>query len=241
MGSANALTVMSNSVVLITGAAGRLGAALCEAYARSCNVVAAFHTNEPTAVSQLRRPISSPADQTRGPIYSVQADLAERSDIRRLVEVALARFGQIDVVINAAADTRFHGRLTELIFQGDECARQLMINAFAPALLVSAVFQNCWKDDVPANRSRNRNVVNVSSQSAIYAAETKGQGFYGASKAALNLLTLHQALELEPYGVRANVICPGTFTDPSSTQRVVAAIESLSKGSQTGQIVTRYQ
>jgi NAD(P)-dependent dehydrogenase (short-subunit alcohol dehydrogenase family) len=242
MGSSDTLArdAGAKRVVLVTGAAGRLGGALCEAYARSSDVVAVYRNDEPKVASQLQRPIPPAQDEAPGDVYCVQADLNDRSDVRRLVEVALARYGRIDVVINSAADIRFHGRLSELVYQGEESARQLITNAFAPVYLVSAVFQSCWKHDVAANRRCNRNLVNVSSQSALYASQSQGQGLYGASKAALNLLTLYQALEMEPYGIRANVICPGTFRDAPSTQRVVAAIERLTRGTKSGEIITKY-
>jgi NAD(P)-dependent dehydrogenase (short-subunit alcohol dehydrogenase family) len=243
MGATHTLSTdhLSRQVVVVTGSAGRLGSAICDIYGKTSSVLAVYNKKEPEFASQLRRRVYPSAEDSDGDgeVYSVQADLTDRGDIRRVVEIALARFGQIDVLINAAADIHFHGNLSEMIYQNDEALCQLHINSIAPILLASAIFQNCWKDNVKTNRLRNRNLVNVSSQSALYVSENRGQGFYAASKAALNLLTLFQAAEFEAYGVRANAICPGTFRDPTTTRRVAEEVIKLVQGYASSEIVTK--
>lgn len=226
-------------VCLVTGASGRLGRALCSALSGRYHVVAAYHSTVPAIPSQLKRPITS-GDHAKQ-VFCVQADLTKKEDIRRLVEVALARHGRIDAVVNSAADIRFHGKLIELWHADPYPNSQLYLNCVAPLLLVSAVHQECWKDCTPDNIRWNRSVVNVSSMSGLYAYPECGQAFYSASKAALNMLTLYLSLELAPYSVRANAICPAQFRDALSTQSVVAAIEDLLAGSDTGAIVSDFK
>jgi NAD(P)-dependent dehydrogenase (short-subunit alcohol dehydrogenase family) len=225
-------------VCLITGAAGRLGSALCESLAKSFDVVATYHTKPPTFRSQLRHKIAS-VGEPLGPgrtreVFCVQANLLERTDIRRLVEVALAKYGRVDVIINSAADTRFYGNLLDLCHDDPYPASQMQLNCVVPVELVSAIFHESWKDESTSNAKMNRCVINVSSVSGLYALGTHGQGFYSASKAALNMLTMHMALELAPYSVRVNSICPGRFTDQQSTSKVVASIKTLIEGDDTG-------
>jgi NAD(P)-dependent dehydrogenase (short-subunit alcohol dehydrogenase family) len=170
-------------------------------------------------------------------VFCIQADLTKREDIRRLVEVSLARFGRIDVLINAASDIQFHGKVTEL-WQSDPYAiPQLDINCVAPMLLSSAIFSGFWRDQREENQRWNRCIVNVSSMSALYAYPEVGQSYYAASKSALNMLTLYQALELAHYSVRVNAICPGRFCNTVETKPVVAKILSLMSGDDTGLIV----
>ena len=114
---------------------------------------------------------------------------------------------------------------------------QLAINTIAPFVLISAIFQDSWKHERESNYRYNRNVINLSSFSGMYVQESKGDAFYGASKAALNLLTLHLALELAPYAIRVNALCPSRFPENIPTEQVVASAVEILNGNQTGEIV----
>lgn len=228
---------MTKPVVLVTGAGGKLGNALCHSLLADNLVVAAYHERVPAVPSQLSWPVGAASTDAANRAWCVKADLSEKNDIMRLVEVCLARHGRIDVVINAAADIRYHGRLADLCFDQAKVSHQLAINSIAPFALVSAIFHESWKHERDNNARYNRNVINLSSFSAMYVQEMRGQAFYGASKAALNLLTLHLAAELAPYGIRVNALCPSRFPDTIATDSVVAALAKISGGDQTGEIV----
>jgi NAD(P)-dependent dehydrogenase (short-subunit alcohol dehydrogenase family) len=215
---------------------------LCRALAPEYDIVATFRSTEPAVASQNRWPAGSASSSAGAPdpvtpVFCVQADLTRREDLRRLVEVSLARFGRIDAIVNVAADTKFHGKLLELWPDDEYASGQLETNCVAPLALVSAVHQACWKDRSRENAAGNRSVVNVSSMSGLYAYKDTRQAFYAASKAALNMLTLHLSLELAPYSVRANALCPGRFSDQPSTGRVVEAVRDLLEGAATGTVV----
>jgi NAD(P)-dependent dehydrogenase (short-subunit alcohol dehydrogenase family) len=230
-------------VCLITGAGGRLGQELCSAFACQYDIIAAYRSRAPNVSCQLYSRIHSGTGPTgteasHPSVYCVQADLTRRDDIRRLVEVSLARYNRIDQIVNSAADVKFHGKLIELWEMEDYARPQLCINCVAPMQLVSAIFQACWKDQPKDNAQWNRSVINVSSMSGMYAYDETSQAFYAASKAALNMLTLHLALELAPYSVRANALCPGRLSDGPSIQRVVEAVEELLEGTATGTVLS---
>lgn len=154
-----------------------------------------------------------------------------------LIEVCLARHGRVDVVVNLAADTKYHGPLTDLCYDRDTASNQLAINSIAPFALVSAIFHETWKHERDNNSHYNRNVINLSSFSGMYVQEIRGQALYGASKAALNLLTLHLAVELAPYAIPANALCPSRFPDTIAIEKVLTAIAKIANGTETGEIV----
>ena len=85
-----------------------------------------------------------------------------------LIEVCLARHGRVDVVVNLAADTKYHGPLTDLCYDRDTASNQLAINSIAPFALVSAIFHETWKHERDNNSRYNRNVINLSSFSGMY-------------------------------------------------------------------------
>ena len=161
----------------------------------------------------------------------------KKEDVRRIVEVTLARFGQIDVLIHSAADTRYHGKLLELTFDSAGVESQLMMNCVVPVRLASAVFQEAWKHERKVNLASNRCVINISSISGLRVYPPAGQGFYSASKSALNFLSQHLAQELADYCVRVNAICPSRFPDSVPTDRVVGKVLEVIGSNTTGQVI----
>lgn len=212
-------------VCLITGVAGRLGQALCQTLHEEFDLAGTYRHTLPAALQD-------------GSVHLIQADLTCRNDIARIIETTMARYGRIDALINSAADLKFHGSLRNLWLANDYPQSQLMLNAIAPMQLASAIYQQCWKEQNDTNTQWNRSIVNVSSISGLYVFQERGQAFYGVSKAALNMLTLYLALELAPFGIRVNAICPSQFTSKSATGRVASAIRNLLIGNATGTIVT---
>jgi NAD(P)-dependent dehydrogenase (short-subunit alcohol dehydrogenase family) len=226
-------------VCLITGAGGQFGSALCVALGDRFDLIAAYRSTPPPISSQLKRLIG-PTNKDATRAHCVQADLTKHEDIRRLVEVGMAKYGRIDALINAAADVKFYGRLVELSNWELLAVSQMALNCISPMTLISTVYEHCWKNWRSDNRKWNRNVINVSSMSGLYAYDGSGQAIYSASKAALNMLTLHLALELAPYAVRANAICPGKLTTCSSMRSVIQRVETLLLGSDTGMVISDF-
>jgi NAD(P)-dependent dehydrogenase (short-subunit alcohol dehydrogenase family) len=226
---------------LVTGAAGTLGTALCEALVQDFHIIGSYRNRRPKFPWQDSQPISIHEEGGREgnnePPYCVQADVTVREDIRRLIEVARAKYGSIDVLINCAADVKFHGKLVDLCYFRQAAVGQLGINCIAPIELVSTIFHEVWKNERSQNANRNRCVINISSISGLYIFDGGGQALYGTSKAALNFLTLHLAAELAPYSVRANAICPVAFPDSIPTNKVVQEIRCLMDGHATGELV----
>jgi NAD(P)-dependent dehydrogenase (short-subunit alcohol dehydrogenase family) len=226
---------------LVTGGAGKLGTALCRSLAETHQIVAVYHKKMPGFPSQLRHPIDLENGREKWEAadlpFCVQGDLTRSEDVRRIVEVTLARFGRVDVLINSAADTRFHGNLLELSYGCTEVQNQLLTNCIAPMQLVSAVFQESWKHERAANQEFNRCVINISSISGLYVYRGAGQAFYSASKAALNFLTRHLAAELADYCVRANAICPSRFPDSIPTEKVVSKVRQVIASQVTGEVI----
>jgi NAD(P)-dependent dehydrogenase (short-subunit alcohol dehydrogenase family) len=202
-------------------------------------IVAQYRQRIPECASQLRHPFEKQGKVTSTTrVYCVQADLTKRDDLKRLVEVSLARYGSIDCIINCAADVCFHGKLLEIWQSDDYALNQFDINCVAPMRLVSLVHDLYWKDNADENAKHNRSVVNVSSGSGLYVSNNSEQAFYGASKAALNLLTMYLALELASYSVRVNAICPGRFKSKESIIKISREIYSLLSGHVTGEVLS---
>src|SRR5215471_580808 len=102
------MTNTKNKVCLFTGASGQLGEMFWKMFGAEYQIAAVYCNTVPQAVSQLHwrvDPLSpnSELEENKNPVYAIQADLTVEEDLRRTVEVTLARFEKIDIVVNAAA------------------------------------------------------------------------------------------------------------------------------------------
>lgn len=233
----------SKRVCLLTGAGGVLGQAFCAAYADVYEIVAVCRTRVPTVPSQYEEYVDplapdDPLPENDKRVFRIQSDLEQPGEVERIVDLALARFGGVDLLVNAAVYSRWHQPgLADVDGIATDLERHFTVNVGLPLRLAGRLAQRTWRDDDLANRSRNRNVVNVSSLSGSTVYPHQGQAVYSASKAALNHLTRHQAAEFATFGVRVNALAPNAFPRIVSTDSVVAAVARLDGESVTGKIL----
>lgn len=236
-----AATNLSNKrVCLLTGASGTLGTEFCRFFRKHYAIAAVHGTRMPSTPSQYSYTVDplNPGAASEDPnaVFALQADLADDREIRRVVEVTLARFGRIDLLVNAAGRTRWASAVStnELI---NSAPRQFEVNVLAPLKLAVTVARQFWRDRGSENSAANRNIVNVSSSSGVYVYPNPNQVVYSASKAALNYLSCHLATEFQSFGVRVNALAPNTFPGIIPTLRVARGIHRLDRECVTGQIL----
>lgn len=236
-----ARTTREKKVCLLTGAGGRLGSAFCRRHAHEYDIVAVCRTRRPAGVADQDRwridPLAAEEGALAGPeVFTICADLTAEGAIDRVVELALARFGRIDLVVNAAVFVQ-RERLTTLADSTAFLEDAFRVNSTIPLQLAAAVAREAWFDSVDDNRAWNRNVINVSSGAGIAFAPVAGLAAYSASKSALNFLTCALAAELEGLGVRVNALAPTTFPDLIPTAVVADTIAAVDGESYTGRVV----
>jgi NAD(P)-dependent dehydrogenase (short-subunit alcohol dehydrogenase family) len=169
-------------------------------------------------------------------IFAIRANLADERDLERVVELALARFRRVDLLVNAAVHSRW-GRVLESDQILREAELQFQLNAVVPLRLSVLVGRHFWRDRDRENRAFNRHIVNVSSTAGHIAYPESGQSVYAASKAALNMLTWHMSDEFRTLGVRVNAIAPNSFPGLLPTEDVARAIVNLDRGTCNGTII----
>ncbi|MGA2073758.1 MAG: SDR family oxidoreductase [Terriglobia bacterium] len=228
-------------VCLLTGASGKLGSAFCRLYASKYHIAAVYRNHAPQVTAQNQSyvdPLSPAAclPENEHPVFAIRADLGSDAELNRVVELVLARFGRIDLVINAAVYYAF-GHIVESSLLLTSLEAQFNVNALVPLKLAAKVARDFWRNRDLENRRMNRNVINVSSVSGLYVTPRLGHSAYAAAKAALNLLTLHMAHEFQDFGVRANACAPTSFPQIVSTESVARSIRRLDEGRMTGTIL----
>lgn len=185
-------------VVLITGAAKRVGAVI----ARN------LHANGYDLALHCRHSIAE-ADalaveltaQRANSVLVLQADLADIEALPQLVDAVLARYGRLDALINNASAFYPTPLDTATPAQWDELFAS---NAQAPFFLAQAA--------LPALRTAHGAIVNLVD---IYAERALAKHpIYVMAKAALIAMTRSLALDLGPE-IRVNGVAPGAVMWPS--------------------------
>jgi NAD(P)-dependent dehydrogenase (short-subunit alcohol dehydrogenase family) len=241
-------------VCILTGASGQLGTYFCNHFSDRYEIVAVYRRNRPqvpTHDSRVVDPLdpdgidnpdsrsgdpNGSADSGQRPVFAVRADVTEERECDRVVELALARYDRVDLVVNAAVYS-----IWSTMLGSDQLRRsaqyQFVTNVVAPLNMATAAARQFWQGRDTENRERNRNVVNISSVAGLRIYGGLGQSIYAASKSALNQLTGHMAGEFAPLGVRVNATAPNSFPSIVPTSRAADAIVRLDEGSENGVIV----
>jgi NAD(P)-dependent dehydrogenase (short-subunit alcohol dehydrogenase family) len=144
--------------------------------------------------------------QQAGRAVSVQMDVTRAADVQHLVETALSAHGRIDVLVNNAA---IGGG--DDILATDEATWDRIV-----AVVLKSVFL-CTRAVLPRMIEQRRgSIVNIASVNGLTGL---GEEAYSAAKAGVINLTQNLAIRYGQYGVRANVICPGTIRTPIWRER----------------------
>ena len=140
----------------------------------------------------------------------IAADFSEMSEVRRVADAA----GEIDVLVNLAGFAALGPTVDtdEAAFDG-----LFQINVKAPFFLVAA----CTGPKIAARGGGS--IINVSTMVASYG--QPGMAAYGASRAAIELLTKAWAAEFGPQNVRVNAVAPGPTLTPALEPRLEMAKE----------------
>ncbi|TWP38221.1 SDR family NAD(P)-dependent oxidoreductase [Leekyejoonella antrihumi] len=228
-------------VCLLTGAAGILGATFCRRWRHEYDICAVYRGGRlqvPTQEEWFIDPLSPHAAlrENDNPVFAVKSNLREPAEVQRVVDLALARFGRIDLVVNAAVHVD-RDRLTSLASSSDLLDETFAVNATLPIQLAAIVCRQFWQHSRQDNQAWGRNVINLSSMASLGVVAGVGLSAYSASKAALNMLTAHLAAELAPIGVRANVLAPTSFPQLVPTSLVADTVVDLDRSDLTGCIV----
>ena len=185
---------LAGRTALVTGGNRGLGRsfALALAEAGADVAIAARDTDLSAAVAQE---IESRGRQA----LTVAADVTDASDVQRMVDSTVQRFGRLDVLVNNAG-VAIHRPALDVPDQ--EWHQVLDLNLTA-----------LWRCSTTAARHMREQgggvIVNIGSISAQIVNRPQCQPAYNASKAAVHQLTKSLAAEWAQYGIRVNALAPG--------------------------------
>lgn len=133
-------------------------------------------------------------------------DISEPAGASSLIELALERWGRLDVVVNNAGILRDRMIFNMSVEEWDAVMKVHLRGHF----LITQVACAHWRDRAKAGEAVRGAIVNTSSTSGILG--NAGQANYGAAKAGIAAFTYIVAMEMHRYGVTVNAIAPGART-----------------------------
>jgi NAD(P)-dependent dehydrogenase (short-subunit alcohol dehydrogenase family) len=183
--------MFANKVAIVTGASSGIGRAAALGFAAAGASVVAVGRDRAALET-----VVADAGHAGGMSIAVVADVTADSAPDEIVRESVARFGAVDVLVNAAGI--LGTGMTEAT-SDEQWDRMMAVNVRAPFRLMRAAF--------PHLKERRGAVVNVSSVNGRRVFPNLAA--YNTSKGALDHLTRCAAIDWAPHGVRVNAVSPG--------------------------------
>lgn len=215
---------LENHVAIITGGSRGIGAAAAVILAKAgANVIITYVNNEKAA-----REVQEEVTALGRKCIAIRANVSRPKSAKKVVEKAMQKFGQIDILINNAGIWTHGemGKMTEEIWK-----ETMEINLDGVFHMINAV--------VPYMKKRRYGkIINMSST-----AGQRGEAFhshYAASKGAIISLTKSLSTELGSYNINVNSVAPGWVATDMSSEALKnpRLMDEVLKGIPLGRIPT---
>jgi len=191
---------LKNKVAIITGARRGMGRTHALVLAKAGAKVVVSDISQEDCQKVVEE-----IEKAGGEALAIQCDVSKKIEVDELVQKAVEKFGKIDILVNNAGICEFKPflELTE-----EDWDKTLDINLKGYFLCSQAVAQEMAKQ-------KSGVIVNIAS----VAMGQVGIGFpniahYCASKGGIMGMTEALAVELAPYNIRVNAVCPGMIETP---------------------------
>lgn len=195
---------LQDKVAIVTGGAAGIGAATCELFAEEGARVVIADVDEAQGAA-----VADHINKLGGAAIFVRTDVAQDDDAQRLTETAVNHFGGIDVLVNNAAVFVLKGLDATIA----DWQRSLGVNVVGTSLVSRYASQAMKRNNNGAGRGAIVNIGSISS----FAAQPEFVA-YSATKAAIVQMTRNMAMDLAPFNIRVNCVCPGTIITSASAR-----------------------
>lgn len=189
---------LQNQTAIVTGGAAGIGQATALLFAEEGAKVSVVDVDRIAGEETV-----STIKKNGGESIYLPADIANEEDIKRICDETVRAFGQINILVNNAAAFILKG----LEATAEDWQRSLRVNVIGTALCSRYAAEEMKKTGKGA-------IVSLASISSFVAQPSFIT--YSATKAAILQMTRNMALDLSPFGIRVNCVCPGTILTRAS-------------------------
>lgn len=221
---------LAAKVAIVTGAASGIGRATAELFAREGARVVVADINAGGGTDTVKAITS-----LGGEALFVQTDISKYGEVEKMVEATMLAYQGLDILVNNAAILAFG---TILKTKEEDWDRLMAVNLKGVYL--------CSKLAAPRIIERGGGVIiNVASIGGLVGGPALAA--YNASKGGVVLLTKNMAIDLAPYNIRVNCLCPGTVLTSMASQIFVTRakgdvdkVQSMKEAGLRGYPLKRY-
>ena len=187
--------------IIVTGSSRGIGKCLVENLAKEGNNVLLNYNKSEKQALQIQRELKEDGFL----IEIFKADVSKKSEVKKMIDYALNKWGYIDVLINNAGIAKLNLFQNVTEEEWDEVINTNLKSAFCATQLVLPSMIN----------RKNGLIINISSMWGLVGASC--ETIYSISKAGIDAMTKSLAKELGPSNIRVNSIAPGIIdTDMNS-------------------------
>ena len=186
---------LDNKVALVTGGGRNIGKGCAMMLAR-----AGCHVCVVDIDAEAGRQTATEIEATGRSTHFVEGDVREAETIEMMVQAAVGQLGGLDVCVNNVGGWAGYGYTPLVDVTSQQFADVVALNFW------SVYFGIQTEAKSMIDRNVQGSIINVSSAGGLRARQ--GSSPYGASKGAVNNLTMQAAFELGPHGIRVNCLAP---------------------------------
>ena len=200
---------LEKKVAIITGAAGGIGTAITELFAKEGAVLVPVDLNE-----QRLQELAEKLKKEKVEVEYFAIDVSSEQQAKRVVNSTLEKFGKIDILVNGAAICKM---IPILDIEADDWDRIMAVNLRSVFLFSKEVFRHM-------KERKYGKIISLASAAGKIGGLAAG-AHYSASKAGVMCFTKSLALQAGTFKINVNCVCPG----PTKTEMTDAWGEETNK------------
>ena len=193
----------SGKIAIVTGSAQGFGAGIAEYLAENGCKVCVADMNEAGAKAKAQEISEKYGIEA----IAVGANVTDEESVKAMVDETVCAFGGLDIFVNNAGIVRA-GSLEEMTKQNFELVTSVDYTAFFICTKYAVQPMKLQREIAPEYMA---DVIEINSKSGLEGSN-KNFAYAGAKFGGIGL-TQSFALELAPFGIKVNAICPGNFLD----------------------------